>query len=76
MIEQSEYLLCQNHAALDANQKEALQQFMESKPSISRYSSKFENNWEVICFIWDYNNSNTSISDDAEMPDYTELQDK
>jgi hypothetical protein len=59
---------------LNSKQRKELQEFMESKVSVKRYTNKFQNNWELVCFLWDMNNSNISIPDNAEMPNYLELK--
>ena len=70
-IEQPEYFLHGNKQdTLNSKQKSALQEFMISKVKLKKYADKFTNNWELVCFLWDMNNSNISISDDAEQPDY------
>ena len=73
-IESPEYFL---HAGkedvLNSKERKLLQEFMESPVSVSRYASKFGNNWELICFLWDTNNSTHMIAEDAEVPDYTQL---
>ena len=58
---------------LNAAQRRSLNKFMSSPVTISKYANKFNNNWELVCFLWDLNNSNVSISEDAEQPDYTLL---
>ena len=46
---------------------------MTDKVSISKYADKFDNNWQLICFLWDINNSDVTIPEDIEQPDYTKL---
>ena len=62
--------------SLNSKQKRDLQNFMESKVSLSKYSDNFNNNWELICFLWEINNSSYSISEKATMPNYKNLPNK
>lgn len=57
---------------LNSSQKKNLQKFLSSQVTLSRYKGKFENNFELLCFLWDINNSNVQ-SDDWALPDYTTL---
>lgn len=57
---------------LNSSQKKNLQKFLSSQVTLSRYKGKFENNFELLCFLWDINNSNVQ-SDDWDLPDYTTL---
>ena len=59
---------------LNSKQRKDLYHFMNDSVSIKRYADKFENNWELVCFLWDLNNSNYEISEDATMPDYRNLK--
>ena len=73
-IERPEYFLHGNkQGILNSKQKIALDQFMRSKVILKKYADKFDNNWELVCFLWDMNNSDVTISDDAVQPDYTQL---
>ena len=47
---------------------------MSAPVAIERYKNKFTNNWELICFLWDINNSDKQISGNTPMPDYTKLK--
>ena len=58
---------------LNSKQKTALQKFMESKVSLTKYKDKFSNNWELICFMWDINNSDIQIDDSTQQPNYVDL---
>lgn len=58
---------------LNSKQRRELQEFMESPISLNRYKEKFSNNWELVCFLWNLNNSNVEVSD-CEQPDYTLLK--
>lgn len=58
---------------LNSHQRKELDKFMKSKVSIARYADNFENNWKLICFLWDINNSGVQIPEDATMPDYIKL---
>lgn len=55
---------------LNSSQKKNLQKFLSSRVTIPRYADKFNNNYELICFLWDINNSNVQ-SDNWTLPDYT-----
>lgn len=57
---------------LNSSQKKNLQKFLSSQVTLNRYKGKFENNFELLCFLWDINNSNVQ-SDDWALPDYTTL---
>ena len=72
-IEQAEYFHHGNKQdTLNTKQKVLLDNFMRSSVG-KKYADKFKNNWDLVCFLWDLNNSNVSISDDAVQPDYTKL---
>ena len=74
-IDKPEYFLHEGKEdILNAGERKKLAKFMESKVTIAKYKDKFENNWELTCFLWDMNNSDVMISDDIEMPDYNKLQ--
>lgn len=60
---------------LNSKQKRALQKFMKSKVSLNRYKDKFSNNWELICLMWDINNSDIQIDDIIQQPNYIKLPD-
>lgn len=60
---------------LNSGQKKALQKFMKSKVFLDRYKDKFSNNWELICFMWDINNSDIQIDDTTQQPNYINLPD-
>lgn len=73
-IESAEYFLHEGKEdTLNSGQRKELQKFMTDKVSISRYADKFDNNWQLICFLWDINNSDVTIPEDIEQPDYTKL---
>ena len=73
-IDKAEYFLHEGKEdILNSRQQKELQEFMESKVAIKKYSDKFENNWELVCFLWDMNNSNISIPEGTKMPNYLEL---
>ena len=55
---------------LNSKQIKQLHKFLISKVNIPKYEDKFKNNWELICFLWDINNSSVQIPDDATMPNY------
>ena len=58
---------------LDSKQRKELSHFMNSSVSNKRYADKFDNNWQLVCFLWDINNSAFEIPEGAEMPDYRQL---
>lgn len=60
---------------LNSKQRKELQKFMKSKVSLDRYKDKFSNNWELICFMWDINNSDIQIDDNTQQPNYINLPD-
>ena len=59
---------------LNAHQRKELHDFMNSKVALKKYKDKFDNNWELVCFLWDMNNSTICIPEDAKMPDYRKLR--
>lgn len=74
-IDKAEYFLHEGKEnKLNSSQRKELQEFMESRVSINKYADKFENNWELVCFLWDMNNSDVSIPEGLEMPNYLELK--
>ena len=73
-IGKAEYFLHGNKQdVLNAKQKSVLEDFMRSPVKLSKYAGKFKNNWELVCFMWDINNSKLEIADDVVQPDYTTL---
>ena len=73
-IDKAEYFLHEGKEdTLNSKQRKELQKFMESPVSLSRYASKFDNNWELTCFLWDMNNSDVQIDPEIEQPDYSLL---
>lgn len=74
LITKAEYFLHEGKEdVLNSKQRKALQKFMESPVANKKYSSKFANNWELVCFLWELNNSDVIIPDGAVMPDYRKL---
>lgn len=59
---------------LNSKQRKELQEFMLSKVSVDKYADKFENNWELVCFLWDMNNSSVNVPEGIKMPNYLELK--
>ncbi len=59
---------------LNSKQRKELANFMKSNVQIDRYRNNFTNNYELICFLWDINNSTAMIDDNTVMPDYTKLK--
>lgn len=74
-IDKSEYF---HHTGkediLNSHMKRALQTFMTSPVSLKRYKDKFNNNWEVVCFMWDINNSSMMLPEGLKQPDYRLLE--
>ena len=58
---------------LNASLLKDLCKFLSSPVQSEKYRDKFENNWQLICFLWELNNSNMMIPDGTEMPDYSKL---
>lgn len=58
---------------LNSSLKKKLQEFMEQPVKLKRYKNVYSNNWELVCDMWDMNNSNVSISEDVLQPDYRNL---
>lgn len=58
---------------LNSRLKKMLNDFMKAPVNISRYKDKFKNNWELVCFLWDINNSDMELSEDIVQPDYRNL---
>lgn len=59
---------------LNSSQRKELYEFMNSKVSLQKYKDKFDHNWELVCFLWDMNNSDVTIPEGLEMPDYRKLR--
>lgn len=57
---------------LSSKQLKKLVKFLNDPVRFSKYIGLFKNNWELICFLWDINNSNVTC-DDFEFPDYYKL---
>ena len=75
-ITSAEYFLHEGKEdVLNSSQRKDLDEFMRSKVTLKKYKDKFDNNWELVCFLWDMNNSDVMIPDDAEQPNYLELDD-
>lgn len=55
---------------LNARQLRSLYKFLKSDVTLSKYRGKFKNNYELICFLWDLNNSDVQIPENIQMPDY------
>ena len=47
---------------LNSSMKKSLQNFMESPVNINKHKDKFSNNCELVCFLWDINNSSKKKS--------------
>lgn len=55
---------------LNARQLRSLYRFLKSGVTIPKYKDKFKNNYELICFLWDLNNSDVQLPEGIQMPDY------
>ena len=74
-LDTAEYFLhAGKESTLNASQRKQFQQFMEGPVTLSKYVGKFDNNWELACFLWDINNSDVVIPEDTEMPNYLTLR--
>lgn len=63
-----------NEHKLNAKQRKELHAFMNSKIDNPKYADKFDNNWQLVCFLWDINNSDVEIPANAKMLDYRSLR--
>ena len=59
---------------LNSKQRKELADFMNDRVSIGKYADKFDNNWQLVCFLWELNNSDAEIPEDATMPNYRDLR--
>lgn len=76
-IDKAEYFLHEGKRdILNSGMRKKLQKFLASKVSHSKYGNLFSNNWELVCFLWDLNNSDVEIADDIEMPNYRLLREE
>ena len=70
-IDVAEYFLHEGKEdKLNAKQLKNLYKFLKSDVTLSKYRGKFKNNYELICFLWDLNNSDVQIPENIDMPDY------
>ena len=76
LLEADYFFHGESEDVLDYEQKKVFQIFMESPVTIPKYESKFNNNWELACCMWDINNTDVLIPDDAVMPNYGNLPNK
>lgn len=75
LIERAEYFLHQGKEdILNSKQRKELQEFMESPVLLKKYKHMVATNWDLICLLWDLNNSHVTISEDAIMPNYLMLR--
>lgn len=73
-IDSAEYFLHEGKEdVLNSGQRKELDKFMRSKVTLKKYKDKFNNNWELVCFLWYMNNYDVMIPDDIEQPNYLEL---
>lgn len=69
-IDKPEYFSHGNKTmTLNTSQRKLLVKFLNDKP----IDGVFENNWQLIRYMWNLNNSNVKLPQDIEMPDYTLL---
>ena len=74
-IESPNYFIHGNkNDKLNAKQKKSLQEFLAGPVKSKRYKNQFNNTWELVCFLWDLNNSHRFVDDNVEMPNYLELE--
>jgi len=74
-IESAEYFHhTGKEGTLNSKQRKELYDFMNAPVTVKKYANKFSNNWELVCFLWDINNSNVSISENVNMPNYLKLK--
>lgn len=59
---------------LNAKQRKDLWRFMTGPVTLTKYKDKFSSNWELVCFLWDLNNSAVAIPEGIKCPDYRQLQ--
>lgn len=59
---------------LNSSLRKSLQKFMTSPVKLKKLKDKFTSNWELVCSMWDLNNSSMEL-DDIKQPDYRELPD-
>ena len=61
---------------LNSKQRKELQKFMLEPSAAKLYDENGNriNNWQYICILWNDNNSDVMISEDAVQPDYTQLK--
>ena len=59
----------------NSRERKQLQDFMNQCPKKKMYDENGNqlNNWQVICFMWDINNSDVEIKENTSQPDYTKL---
>lgn len=76
-IESAKYFLHGNKDdVLNAKQRKELEKFMHEPAAAKIYDNAGNriNNWQYICILWDTNNSDVTISENAIQPDYTQLK--
>lgn len=70
-IDKAEYFIHEGKEdILNTKQLRNLYRFLKSDVVIPRYKNKFKNNYELICFLWDLNNSDIQLPEDIQMPNY------
>ena len=60
-------------SVLNSKQISSLICFLKSPVSLSQYSEKFSNNFELIIFLWNINNSDVIVDLETKIPDYYNL---
>lgn len=60
---------------LNSKEKKALDDFMHQPCKNRRYQDKLANmtNWDLVCLLWDINNSDVEIDEGIQQPDYNLL---
>lgn len=58
---------------LNSKQLKDLIQFLNSSISLDQYNDKFNDNYELIVFMWNINNSAMLVDSNTRMPDYSKL---
>lgn len=60
-------------SVLNSKQIRSLIRFLNSPVSLSQYSEKFSNNFELIIFLLNINNSDVIVDPETKIPDYYQL---
>lgn len=60
-------------SVLNSKQIRSLIRFLKSPVSLSQYTKKFSNNFELIIFLWNINNSDVIVDPETKIPYYYQL---